>query len=108
SDTLDAAFADTPNCRISGTLRMRPGNYPAMDIKISSAGTMKLDTWATGWGKGLPRLEKPPMTGKKVDVSAEIVAPSIVYQGQEAGRSRGRVIFSMTQNDTPRVTTFEE
>lgn len=106
--TISCAFADTSNCRLSGTIKIRPNHFPAMNVKISSAGLLKLDTWIPGWGKGLPVLAQPPMTGSKFDLEAEIFAPSVVFRGQQAGRSRAKILFHMTQNETPRMTEFRD
>lgn len=106
--TLSASFSDTAKCRISGTMKLRPDDFPELKIKISTGEMLKLDTWALGWGKDLNPPDKPPMTGKKFHLTAEITAPAITFRNQTGGRSRGKLTFDMTQNESPRVTNFQE
>ncbi len=106
SNPIKCAFSDTPKVRLSGSIQLRPDNFPAMKVKINSGGTLRLDTWATGWGKALPDLDKPPITGKKFDFEADLLAPSVIFREQEAGRSQANILFRMVQDKSPRVTDF--
>lgn len=105
---LDCAFSDTENCRLSGSIELRPDDLPAVRMRVSTASDLKLDTWALGWGADLPKPDKPPVTGKKFDLDAEITAPSVTFRRQQVGRSRAKLSFNMKQDETPRVTNFRE
>ncbi len=105
---IRCAFSDTPNCRLSGQLRLRPDNLPALSIQLSTHETLKLDTWVAGWGRELDRPDRPPMTGKTFELDADIQAPRVELRGQTGGRSRGKLSFRMVQNEQPRVTEFHE
>lgn len=105
---IKCAFSETPDCRLSGQLTLRPGNFPTLTIQISTHETLKLDTWVAGWGKELKRPDQPPMTDKTFSLDAEIQAPRVELRGQTGGRSRGKLSFRMAQNDQPRVTEFHE
>lgn len=105
---VSCSFADTPNCKFDGWLKLRPDNFPEMEVNVSTGSTLKLDTWIMGWGKDLPRLDKPPITGKRFDLETSVRAPRVTLRGQEGGRSSGKVSFNMVQDDTPRVTRLNE
>lgn len=105
---LRCAFADTPDCRLSGSIKLRQDNLPQMSVKINTRGTLRLDPWIAGWGKELPVPAKPPMTGKTFELDADIQAAQVVLRGQRGGRSRGKLSFRLVQNETPRVTQFHE
>jgi len=108
SNRLTCSFADTPNCKVGGSITFRQDNFPSMKVRISTGELLKLDTWALGWGKELDKPDTPPMTGKKFDLDAEITAPTVEFRGQQVGRSMAKFSFNMTQDDTPRVTNFRE
>ncbi|MGI8905404.1 MAG: DUF3971 domain-containing protein [Candidatus Sumerlaeaceae bacterium] len=107
-DVVECDFADTKNCRLSGTLQLREKDLPKMKmaVAISSGSTLRLDSWITGWGMELPKPPEPPQTGKAFELDAEIRAPSILYKEQRAGNSRASINFQIVQNDSPRRTTF--
>lgn len=105
---LRCAFADSPDCRLSGRIKLRPDNLPQMSVRINTRGTLRLDTWIAGWGKELPVPDRPPMTGKVFELDADIQAAQVLLRGQRGGRSRGKLSFRLVQNETPRVTQFHE
>jgi hypothetical protein len=108
ANPITCAFSDTPDCRLSGQVKLRAGNLPAMQVSISTRGTLKLDPWIIGWGKDLPRPDKPPMSGKTFDLDADIQAGQLLLRGQRGGRSRGKLSFKLVQDESPRVTQFHE
>lgn len=107
-DVLTCDFSDTKDCRVSGEIQFRAGDFPRMKVTISSSSELQLDSWILGWGSDLPKLPSPPMSGKEFLLDANISASRIAYKDIRAGRSRASLSFRLVQDETPRVTTFRE
>ncbi len=107
---LRCSMADTPNCRLWGTITLRPSEYPQITFSVETEEEARMDTWLTGWGQALRPVQqtgRPPL-GNRFDLEANLRLARMTYKGEKVEESSGRIIYSYVRNAPPRRVEFRE
>ena len=105
---LSCSLPGTPNCTLSGTYEVRPGDFPRLDFTVTANSRADLDPWVLGWGKGLPDGPPPVISTKKktCDMTVRVNASrGAEFRGQQVDRASFDIAFRYTQLE-PSVTQF--
>ncbi|MGC8841656.1 MAG: AsmA-like C-terminal region-containing protein, partial [Candidatus Sumerlaeaceae bacterium] len=105
---LRCAMADTPNCRLSGTIAFIPNHYPSLKFRVETTDEARFDTWLTGWGADFhpPARRGAPLKGKRFELGGTIVAPRATYKGEHVGQCSGELSYVYVSGEPPRRTEF--
>ncbi len=105
---LRCAMADTPNCRLWGSIAMVPNHYPKIKFQIETPEEAHFDTWITGWSADFhpPARRSPPAKGKRFELEGTIVAARGTYKGESVGQCSGELVYTFVSGEPPRRTEF--
>ncbi|MCX7718716.1 MAG: DUF3971 domain-containing protein [Candidatus Sumerlaeaceae bacterium] len=108
---LACAFADTPNCQLTGFLEYRPGQFPRMQLDLTVAGEARFDPWILGWGRQIQTLReqgilgpiRPGLPKKTFELNGSVRARSGQYKGQTCGPLSFDISYTFTRDEPYRL-----